>query len=96
MGNDVGGVLCGLLLWLLFGALLSIKGEVDIASIWRKGVDLWATFFSDKVDEGDASLANVVPSASETLETMGRDVQGLCNCWLGRILLRGPKDESQG
>jgi hypothetical protein len=96
VGVDVSGRLHELLLWLLFDALLSIEGEVDITGIWREGVDLWATFFSGKVDEGDTSLADVVPSTSETLKAMGRDVQGLCNSWLGRILLGRPEDESQG
>ena len=68
---------------------------MDIAGIWGKGVDLRAAFFSDKVNERDTSLANVVPPTGETLETMGRDVQGLRNGWLSRILLGGPKDESQ-
>jgi len=69
---------------------------VDIASIRREGVNLWATFFSDEVDEGDAGLANVVPSTGEALETMGRYIQSLCNGRLGRILLGRPKDKSQG
>ena len=69
---------------------------MDIAGIWGKGVDLGATFFSNKVDERDTSLADVVPPTGEALEAMGRDIQGLCNGWLGRILLGRPKDESQG
>ena len=96
VGGGVDDRLHGLLLWLLFDPLLSIEGKVDIASIWREGVDLWATLFSDKVDESDTSLADVVPSTSETLKAMGRDVEGLCNSWLGRILLGRPEDESQG
>ena len=96
VGGDVRNWFRGFLLWLLFHTPLSIEGEVDIAGIWGKGVDLWATFFSDKVDERDTSLANAVPPTSETLEAMGRDIQGLRNGWLGRILLGRPKDKSQG
>jgi len=96
VGGDVGDRLHGLLLWLLFDTLLSIEGKVDIASIWRESVNLWATLFSDKVDEGDTSFADVVPSTSETLKAMGRDIEGLCDGWLGRILLGRSEDESQG
>jgi len=96
VGGDVGSGLRRLFLWLLFNILLSIEGKVNIASIRRKGVDLWATFFGDKVYKSDTSLANVVPSTSEALKAMGRDIQSLCDGRLGRILLGWSKDESQG
>lgn len=96
VGCDVGAGLREFLLWLVFDPFLSIEGEVDIAGVRRKGVHFLATFFSDEVDEGNTSLVNVIPSTSETLKTMGRDIQGLRNGWLGRILLGGPENESQG
>lgn len=95
-GSDISCRLQGFLLWLIFDALLSIEGEVDIANIWREGVDLCAAFFGDEVDKSDAGFANIVPSTGETLKAVGRDVEGLSDGWLGRILLGGSKYEGQG
>lgn len=83
VGCEISRGLRGFLLWLIFNTLLSIEGEMDIANIWRESIDLCATFFGDEVDESDTSLANAVPPTGEALETMGRDVEGLCNGWLG-------------